>query len=287
MRILTFDIEDWFHILDLPLVEDPETWDHYECRIEEGTQRILDLLEEEGLSATFFVLGWVAERYPLLVRRIADRGFEVGSHSYHHGLVYKMTPEGFIQDLTRSMATLSDVTGKPVRLYRAPGFSITPSCAWALEAMAEHGIEIDCSLYAAPRRHGGFEEIRASEPFRIEVGGALLKALPMSFAQISGKPLVYSGGGYFRVIPSAVINYFAGQQEYVMTYFHPRDDFDPGQPRLPMGRVRKWQTYANLGGALGKLRSLVRAQPFGDVRQAEAQIDWQATPVFKATRFSE
>lgn len=284
MHILTFDIEDWFHILDLPLVEDPETWDHYESRIEEGSQRILDLLEEEGVSATFFILGWVAERYPALVRRIADRGFEIGSHSYYHGLVYKMTPEGFIQDLTRSMAALSDVTGEPVRLYRAPGFSITPSCAWALEAMAENGIEIDCSLFGAPRRHGGFEELKASEPFRVKVGSALLKELPMSFTEIWGKPLVYSGGGYFRVIPSAVVKRFARQQGYVMSYFHPRD-FDPRQPRLPMGRMRKWQTYAGLGGAFGKLRSLVRAQPFGDIKQAEVRIDWQATPIYSATRF--
>lgn len=284
MRILTFDIEDWFHILDLPLVEDPATWDGYESRIEAGLQRILDLLEQEGTSATFFVLGWIAERYPHLVRRIAERGFEIGSHSYHHSLIYKMDPESFRRDLLRSTAVLSDLTGQAVRLYRAPGFSVTPACAWALEVMVESGIEVDCSLFAAPRRHGGFEELKASEPFRVDVGGSLLKELPMSFVEVLGKPVVYSGGGYFRLIPSFITQSLAQRQEYVMTYFHPRD-FDPKQPRLPMGAFRKWQTYVGLSKARDKLQSLIRTVPFTDIKQAETQIDWDTTPIFSATPY--
>lgn len=279
MKILTFDIEDWFHILDLPLVEDPDTWDHYESRIEAGTQRLLDLLEEENVSATFFIIGWVAERYPALVRMISDRGYEIGSHSYHHRLVYKMDRNSFSEDLNRSVTILQDVIGQPVRLYRAPGFSITPDCVWAFDALVQNGIEIDCSIFAAPRRHGGFPDIQASEPFQLRTGGTLLKELPMSFTSVLGKSLVYSGGGYFRLLPSHVINVIAQRQDYVMTYFHPRD-FDPGQPRLPMSKFRTWQTYVGLNGALEKLRMLVRSHEFSDIRNAEHAISWEDTPIF-------
>lgn len=279
MKILTFDIEDWFHILDLPLVEDPDTWGQYESRIEAGTQRLLDLLEQEHARATFFVLGWVAENYPKLVRSIAERGFEIGSHSYHHGLVYKMDRATFETDLTRSVRALADVTGKPVRLYRAPGFSITPSCAWALEAMAQNGIELDCSIFAPPRRHGGFPDIQMSGPFRIKTGETFLKELPMSFTTVLGRHLVFSGGGYFRLLPSRLVQTLTQRQDYVMTYFHPRD-FDPEQPRLPMAPVRKWSTYVGLRNSFEKLKSLLRTQSFTDIQNANSFVDWNTTPIF-------
>ena len=282
MNILTFDIEDWFHILDLPIVENPSDWDAYESRVASGTNRLLDLLQGHDIKATFFILGWVAERYPKLVQKISARGFEIGSHSYDHRLVYRMDPANFSEDVRRSISVLSDITGKKVRKYRAPGFSITPDCVWAFDALLKNGIEMDCSLFLAKRRHGGFPDIKFSGPFRLKIGDATLKELPISFASVLGKPFIFSGGGYFRVLPKHMINYLIRRQQYVMTYFHPRD-FDPSQPRLEMSRFRKWQTYVGLDSSFDKLKWLLELNEFKDIDEFDSQLDWDKTPILDYT----
>lgn len=276
MRVLSFDIESWFHILDLPSVASPASWDGLPTRVVEGVDRILDLLGEHDARATFFVLGWVAERHPEVVRKIDRAGFEIGTHSHEHQLVYNMTPDAFAADLRRSMDTIQSVTGKPLRIYRAPGFSITDDALWAFPILAEQGILIDCSLFSAPRNHGGVRKIAPRRPCRLDVGGAEIHEFPMSYGSVAGKRVVFSGGGFFRLLPYPVIKTMTERSSYTMTYFHPRD-FDAGQPRLDMPPVRKFQSYVGISGALDKLKRYVQDFEFCDVGQANAAIDWDAT----------
>jgi peptidoglycan-N-acetylglucosamine deacetylase len=277
MRILSFDIEAWFHILDLPSIASPTSWEGLPARMEEGVDRILDALAEHDAPATFFILGWVAEHFPHVVRKIDAAGYEIGTHSHEHQLVYQMTPEAFTADLKRSMDAIQAVTGKPVRIYRAPGFSITDDTLWAFPILAEHGIAVDCSLFSAPRNHGGVKKISADVPCRLSVGGVELREFPMNHQTIAGRRIVFSGGGFFRLLPYTVIKGMTERSDYTMTYFHPRD-FDAGQPRLEMPLRRRFQAYVGLDGALNKLKAYLGDFEFCDVAQAEAKVDWDAAP---------
>lgn len=277
MKLLTFDIEDWFHILNLPLVESPEAWSNYEPRIHQGTERILKLLKRTNQTATFFVLGWIADKYPEVVKSIVEDGHEVGSHSYHHQLVYKQSAFEFEEDLIRSLEALRKVTKKDVTMYRAPGFSITRETPWAIEILMRNGIEIDCSLFGAVRSHGGIPNFDFNGPIQIEHNNQKLKALPMSIANVCGVSFCYSGGGYFRLLPSAIISQFVQRSEYVMTYFHPRD-FDPEQPKLPMSRPRSFKSYVGIKGAMQKLEKLLYANQFTSIQSGIRNLDWNSTP---------
>jgi polysaccharide deacetylase family protein (PEP-CTERM system associated) len=273
VKVLTVDVEDWFHLLEHPLTDDVASWDSFERRVEPATERILDELNRRGIRATFFCLGWIAERYPGIVRKIAEGGHEIGSHSYAHQLVHRQDRQAFAADLARSIALLADVTGAPVRAYRAPGFSITRDCLWAFEIMAGQGIEIDCSVFPSPRAHGGLEGFCA-EPAVIRTPGGALKELPMTMGRIMGRPLAFSGGGYFRLLPRAVIDHQMAAQGYTMTYFHPRD-FDAGQPVLPgLSPARRFKSYVGLRGAWAKFLRMLDAFSFVSVGEAAASIDW-------------
>lgn len=273
MRVLSFDIEAWFHILDLEGVASPEDWQGRPTRLMEGVDRILDVLAETNQKATFFVLGWVAEHHPEVVRKIDSLGYEIGTHSHEHQLVYGMTPQSFAEDLDRSMKALSDVTGKPIRIYRAPGFSITDDCLWAFDMLAERGIQVDCSLFSAPRNHGGVRGISADTPCIVQSKAGALRELPMNTASFAGRRFVFSGGGFFRLLPYPAIKGLTKRSDYTMTYFHPRD-FDAGQPRLEMSAARKFRSYVGIEGAMNKLRAYLNDFDFVDVAEAERRVDW-------------
>jgi len=278
VKILTFDIEEWFHILDNPETQSTESWKNYDTRLLQGVDTILQLLDETAQPATFFCLGWVAEKHPEVIRRIDNAGYEIASHSYAHQLAYNQRPKEFREDLHKSLSVLQDITGKRVNTYRAPGFSITSENLWAFEELINQGIKVDCSLFPANRAHGGLPSLQDAVPTMGDWDGHKIELFPINTKSIFGKRVIYSGGGYFRLAPKFLLNKWFQNDEYVMTYFHPRD-FDPGQPMVPgLSILRKFKSYVGIGTARAKLRLLLQSNSFMDVRQASRTVDWNSAP---------
>lgn len=262
MQLFTVDLEDWFHILDSEAVPMIESWSELETRLEANTNKILEILDQNNIKALFFVLGWVAERFPNLVRRIHQNGHEIGTHSYGHELVYKLSPKQFRSDLKRSIEHIAYATGDTVVHYRAPGFSINEKCDWSLEILVEEGIKFDYSLFFAKRAHGGFASKNFNQPFNLNIKGSYLVEFPMSFYRIFGKKIILTGGGYFRMCPKTIFRLLPKDRNYSMWYFHPRD-IDPRQPRINnLGATKHFKTYVGLGGALEKLKYIAGSFKF-------------------------
>ena len=261
---LSFDIEDWFHIINVRGLE-AEHWDtltEQSSLVEKRTDQILRICDEADVKATFFVLGWIAERHPALVRRIAERGHELASHGHMHDRIGELGREGFAGDLARSIDSIGSASGVRVRGFRAPSFSITPGCEWAFDVLAEAGIEWDASLFPAPRGHGGYPCPR--EPHLVTApGGASIRELPMSVWSplgAAGVRIGYSGGGYLRLLPySALRSAIAREAAHgrpTVVYLHPRD-LSPDCPRWPMPLHRKFKCYVGLGTTQAKLKRLL------------------------------
>lgn len=281
MKILTFDIEDWFHVLDNTSTRGISDWANYSSRFEPIVDRLLSIVEDRNLKATFFCLGWMAERHPHVIRRIHDLGHEIGTHSYAHQLAYEQTPEQFTQDFKRSLDVLENATGEKVRAYRAPGFSLTSNNRWVFDKLVEHGIEVDCSVFPAARAHGGFAEFGACGPALVETLSGQIKEFPINVWEAFGLKLVFSGGGYFRLLPYAMIRALALRSPYLMTYFHPRD-FDPDQPLIPgLSAVRRFKSYYGLSSAEDKLKRLLNDFEFIDLRTAVSRVDWSTVRRFE------
>lgn len=281
MRILTFDIEEWYHLLELESVSRPEQWEKLEPRLEANTERILAMLEESGTKATFFVMGWIARRSPGVIRKIADSGHELGVHSWDHRLISQQSREEFREDLKRSCGEVGNLSGKPVRMHRAPGFSIVPKTLWAFEELIRQGITADASIFPGRRAHGGFPSFPSDRPCIIEAAGMRLFEFPINTVGILSQKLVFSGGGYFRLMPYPVIRFYTRRNSYVMSYFHPRD-FDPGQKLLPgLTPIRIFKSYYGLHSSAHKLTQLLNEFEFIDVAAAINQFDWGKAFVYK------
>jgi len=274
MNILTFDIEDWFHVLDNDLTKTSSEWKNMEVRIHDNMELIFSILEKNNQKATFFCLGWIAEKYPEIIREIDNRGYEIGSHTRMHQLSYSQTPKEFKLDVSHSINSLEDLTGKKVRSFRSPGFSITENNKWTFEILHELGIEIDCSIFPANRAHGGFPTYGTSEPSILKFNGCTLKEFPINTYKLLGKDVVFSGGGYFRIFPLSVIKYLNSKSPYVMSYLHPRD-FDKNQPMIPgLSKFRQFKSYVGLSGAQKKLEAWLNAYDFIDINEADRKIEW-------------
>lgn len=274
MRILTFDIEEWFHC---DLITGTAKWDNYERRLDFTTQRILDALSERGQKGTFYILGWAARRFPEVVRSIHEAGHEVGCHSDMHEMVFRLDRAQFAEDTKRSIQTIEDIIGAKVEHYRAPAFSITPNSPWAFEILAGQGITTDSSLFPASRDYGGYPGLKADGPLLVSCAGCEIREFPINVARVAGKPLVFSGGGYFRLFPYPLIEYWTGQSSYLMSYFHPRD-FDADQPvlkHLPLHR--QFKSYYGLKTAWGKFCRWLDAHEWLSVGQVAEQVDWRQT----------
>lgn len=279
MKILTFDIEDWFHILDHPSTRSEAQWSNFKSRLETNVNRLLEMLAKRRQKAVFFCLGWIALKHPHLIRKISEEGYEIASHSHAHQLVYEQSPRQFERDLADSIKAIQDAAGRPVRAYRAPGFSITEETTWAFETLASQGIEIDCSVFPAGRIHGGYKDFSSPEPCTISIADTHIKEFPINFFPFMGERVIFSGGGYFRLLPYCVIRTMMTHAPYVMTYFHPRD-FDPGQPMIKDLRVdRKFKSYVGIKGAFNKLQRLLDDFSFVDLDTASANIKWDKAPV--------
>lgn len=279
MKILTFDIEEWFHILDNDATKTEAEWEGFESRIHGNMSKIHGMLGNQ--KATFFCLGWVARKFPEVLKEIDRRGHEIATHSDLHQLAYEQNRHTFEQDLERSIKSIEDVIGKKVRAYRAPGFSLMEQNKWVFEVLMKNGIEIDASIFPAERSHGGFAQFGHAEPCWIDIDGMRMKEFPINLSSFAGKNLIFSGGGYFRLFPYPLLDLMTKNSDYVMTYFHPRD-FDAEQPMVPgLNFVRKFKSYYGLKGCLSKLDKLVKKHDFVDIRTAEASIDWEKAKVVK------
>ena len=263
MKFLTFDIEDWFHILDNPQTKYPKQWESFPKRIHIGLDIILDLCAKYEIKATFFCLGWIAEKYPEQIKKIQSAGHEIGTHGYAHQLVYEQTENEFRQDLEKSIALLKSITGKEICAYRAPGFSITKDCLWAFDVLAECGIKYDSSVFPASRAHGGLKEITEFKPYLLKtLKGNTLIEYPISAKTVFNTPVIFGGGGYFRLLPLPLLSKWFEQSEYVMTYFHPRD-FDQNQPNIPgLNSFRKFKAYFGINKTKKKLETIIESNFF-------------------------
>jgi len=281
MKILTFDIEEWFHILDNTQTKSISEWSKFDSRIRIGMDLIYDILEKTEKSATFFVVGWMAEKYPEIIREISDRGFEIGSHTHLHQLVYEQDKKTFYNDVEKSIKTLEDCSGKKVTSFRAPGFSISENNRWAFEVLHELGIKKDSSVFPASRAHGGLPSYNLAIPSIIEYNGIKLKEFPINTHTILGKPFIFSGGGYFRLLPYKTIKNWTIQSNYVMTYFHPRD-FDNDQPIVPgLSLQRRFKSYVGIKNCKPKLEKWLNSFDFMDLNHADESINWDKVPVIK------
>ncbi|MDB4123776.1 polysaccharide deacetylase family protein [Schleiferiaceae bacterium] len=273
MKFITFDIEDWFHILDHPETANPSSWNKFESRIDHGVGLILDLMDKHDLKGTFFCLGWIAEKHPHIIKRIDAAGHHIGTHSYYHQLAYEQTEDKYRKDLSDSMQILSDLTGKTIDAYRAPGFSIKESNLWAFDVMAEEGIKYDSSVFPANRAHGGLPQFTTDQPCKvITKKGYEIIELPMNTASFLGQKFVFSGGGYFRLLPKWYLKKLFNSQDYVMTYFHPRD-FDAGQPLIPgLSNFRKFKSYTGIENTGNKLSSMIEQNTFNGLRTTDLSL---------------
>ncbi len=272
VNALTVDVEDYYHVSAFEGIVRRDQWDGYASRVADNTRRLLELLAGHGVYATFFVLGWVADRFPDLVREIHAAGHEVGSHGYWHRLIYRQTADEFRDDLRRSRQVLEDAVGTPVAAYRAPSFSITRRSQWALEVLAEEGFRIDSSVFPIYHDRYGLPGAEAHiHPIATPAG--TLWEFPPSVVRWAGCTLPIGGGGYLRLYPLwltcrglARINRRAGAP--FLVYVHPWE-LDPDQPRLIGGSVAsRFRHYVNLRGTERKLDALLsrfRFAPLGHV----------------------
>lgn len=281
MNIITFDIEDWFHILEHEATRSEAEWVRFPTRIHESVNRILGLLSENNVKATFFCLGWIAERYPDVIKLIDDMGHEVASHSYAHQLITSQSFKNAEQDVRKSVEALENICGKKIKAYRAPGFSLTRKTPWFIEILNQNGIEIDCSISPARHAHGGEDSFNGKEPKILDYKGLVIKEFPLNYLDIYGLRLLFSGGGYFRLFPYWLISRLMQRSEYVMTYFHPRD-FDAGQPVIEdLSRFRKFKSYYGLSFSYQKLSMLLQDFDFLSLYEADGRINWDTVDTFE------
>jgi polysaccharide deacetylase family protein (PEP-CTERM system associated) len=282
LNALTIDVEDYFHVSGFDRCVSRSQWDDLPVRVGDNTRRLLDRLAEAGVRGTFFILGWVAERQPALVRAIHAAGHEVGCHSYAHRLIYEQTPQQFRVDLRLARLVLEDILGEKVIAYRAPSFSITQRSLWALDILAEEGFLVDSSIY--PTHHDRYGIAGAPQhPHRLERAGGHLWEFPPPVWRVMKYPLPIGGGGYFRLYPYGLtrrglraIN-TAGRPFAV--YLHPWE-FDPEQPRLRPGAMRAFRHYVGLRRTETRLMRLLKDFRFGTM--SEALGEWLSVPRARA-----
>ena len=263
---LSVDVEDWFQVGAFERVIDRNDWPTLQSRVEANTDAVLDLFAESNSKATFFTLGWVAERCPALIRRIVDAGHEIASHGVDHQRVFTMTADQFRADIGRARKALEDAAGVAVTGYRAPSFSIDKRTPWAHRVLAEEGYAYSSSV--APVRHDHYGWPEAPRFAFRPVADAALIELPVTTARI-GRRTMATGGGFFRLFPSAFTNWAVRQvnadDRPAIFYFHPWE-IDPGQPRVANAPLRsKLRHYSRLGAMAGKLRHLVEGHRWGRV----------------------
>jgi polysaccharide deacetylase family protein (PEP-CTERM system associated) len=261
--IFSVDVEDWFHILDVPSTPALAVWDSLPSRVEANFHHLLDLFSQKRVRVTCFFLGWVGERFPQLVREAVSRGHEIGSHGYAHRLVYQMTREQFREDALRSRMLLEDIGGVPVHGYRSAGFSTTEQTPWFFDELVAVGYQYDSSVFPATREHGGMRTA-SRLPHIAGDGGRPIIEFPITVANIGFRNMCFFGGGYLRLFPYWLIRRMARRVLNaglpVVFYVHPRE-IDPSHPRLPMSLRRRFKSYVNLRHTEDKIRRILDEFP--------------------------
>lgn len=263
--VISVDVEDYFQVEAFSRVIRRDEWEQFPSRVEANTRRLMDVFDESGVKGTFFVLGWVADRYPNIVREIANRGHELGCHSYWHRLVYTLTPDEFRRDTIAAKDSIEQAAGQKVWGYRAPSFSITKRCLWALDILADSAFRYDSSIF--PIRHDWYGIPDAPrKPFRIATPSGLLTEYPMATFSFSNTPnLPVGGGGYLRLLPPwytrVGIERAWRQGITVITYIHPWE-IDPEQPRMAACLKSRIRHYTNLGKAKERLKNMLAMGTF-------------------------
>jgi len=271
---LTIDVEDYYHVSAFEKVIPIENWEQYESRVEKNTDRVLAMLDDMHVKATFFILGWVAQRHPQLVRRIVSAQHEVACHGYTHRRIHMLTPEEFRHEIRQAKGVIEDAGGVPVLGYRAPSYSVTTRTLWALNILAEEGFKYDSSIF--PVRHDLYG-IPGYERFAHVLygqGTQPIVELPLSTVRMLGINIPVAGGGYLRLLPYALthlgirrINH--KEQQPAIIYFHPWE-IDPEQPRIQAGWKSRFRHYTNLSRMEAKLRKLLSSFAFAPIREVYA-----------------
>lgn len=283
-HVFSVDVEDYFHVEAFSDIVPRSAWETYVCRVEPNTQRILELLDRHNTKATFFVLGWVAERYPGLVRQIAAAGHELACHSYWHRLIYALDPSEFRADTIRAKDLIEQAAGRAIYGYRAPSYSITAKSLWALDILADLGFTYDSSIF--PIRHDVYGIPDAPRaPFRIHTASGPLVEYPITTFRLGAyRNMPVGGGGYLRIFPYWYTSYGvskAGEDGLpLILYIHPWE-VDPEQPRLPGRFKSRLRHYTNLSKTYARLDKLLTSRPFTSF--SESPLAAQAAEVQNIT----
>lgn len=275
MNILSVDVEDYFQVEAFADLIDKSQWESYPSRVESNTERLLDLIERQGVKGTFFILGWVAGRYPGLVKRIVDRGHEPACHSYWHRLVFELSREEFREDTVMAKDAIEQAAGERICGYRAPSFSITRRSWWAFDVLAELGFRYDSSVF--PVRHDVYGVPDAPRaPFVVKTPHGPILEYPLSTFRIgTGPNLPVAGGGYLRLLPFWY-THFGVRRAWseglsVITYIHPWE-IDPEQPRVAAKLKSRLRHYTNLSKTARRMEQLLQTAPFGSIRDHAAAM---------------
>ena len=278
LNAITCDLEDYFQVESLRSVVPRERWEAMPSRLERNADRVLELFDQAGVRGTFFVLGWCAERLPVVVKRIAEAGHEVASHGYAHRMITEQSPEEFRADVRRAKTLLEDLVGQRVAGYRAPTFSITERTLWAVDVLAEEGYAYDSSIF--PIHHDRYGIPSAPRHIHVRNGrnGATLVEFPPTTLRLLGCNLPVAGGGYLRLLPVRLVCRALRAVNRVgwpaIVYFHPWE-LDPEQPRLAVKGLSRFRHYVNLHRTAAKLRFLLARLPFATA--SEVIEAWRAT----------
>jgi polysaccharide deacetylase family protein (PEP-CTERM system associated) len=265
---LTIDVEDYFQVSAFAPFIARSDWDHRECRIERNVGRLLEMLSQHDTKATFFTLGWIAERYPALIRRIVREGHELASHGYGHERVTDLTPAAFADDIGRAKSILEDLSGEAVTGYRAPSFSIGTANLWAFDALARAGYRYSSSIYPIRHDHYGMPD---SPRFAYQAQPGLLE-VPITTLRVLERNLPSSGGGYFRLLPYSISRWMLRRvntvdRQSAVFYCHPWE-FDVAQPRIAgIDRKTRFRHYVNIDRMEGRLQNLLADFKWGRMDQ--------------------
>ncbi len=272
LRLFTVDLEDWFHLLGYG-ADFSTDWESYESKVREMTEPVLALLKEHRITAIFYVLGWVAQKQPDLVKLISDQGHVVGSHGYAHQLVCDMTEQAFVNDTELSLDILSDITGGDILHYRAPGFSLNANTSFFFEAISRLGVRCDSSYCPFPRGYGGdmgartlcgghLNHLASDAPFYVETASAPILELPISCTRFPVHTLF--GGGYFRLLPNWLLARLYGNRSYAMFYLHPRDVFADLPEAANLSALHRLRSYVGTSNGYRKLHAFLERQTWSD-----------------------
>lgn len=275
-NLLTIDVEDYYMVSAFSKVVGLREWDSYPSRVEVNTLRILDILDQHDTKATFFILGYVARKYPELVRNIFRAGHEISCHGNLHRLVYEMSPEQFREDAREAKAILEDLIGERVLGYRAPSYSITEESLWAIDILIEEGFSYDSSIFPVHHDRYGIPKFSRFPVRIVRHAGKEIVEIPLSTVCVFGRNIPVAGGGYFRIYPMSVTEWAIRrlnevERERAVVYLHPWE-IDPAQPRIKAAFFSRFRHYTNLEKTEGRVRKILGEFQFEPMREILSTI---------------